>query len=128
VSLSSLDLGLLLGAAVLFLPLADPRRLAATAAQIIELRAAHLPAADEFDGVNHRRIEREHAFHPLAIGDFAHSEILVQPGARAANAHPLIGLYAGALALDHLVVDENRVSRRKVGDALAGGKLGDLLL
>src|SRR5262249_45701796 len=66
------------GAAMVLL-LDDAGALAAQAAQVIELGAAHLAAAHDFDRVDHRRIEREHAFHALAVGNLAHGEILVQP-------------------------------------------------
>src|SRR5262249_62408093 len=47
--------------------LGDAGRLAAPAAQVIELGAADLAAAHDLDGVDHRRIDREHALDPLPI-------------------------------------------------------------
>src|SRR5712692_2488640 len=111
------DLGVLLGRAMVLL-LRDPRRLAAAAAQIIELGAAHLAAADDLDGVDHRRIKRKDALHPLSIGNLAHREILIETGTRPPDANALIGLNAAALAFDHLVVDENRVARPEFRDFL----------
>src|SRR5262245_27598401 len=107
--------------------LGDARRLAAAPAQVIELGAADLAAAHDLDRIDHRRVEREHPLHPLAIGDFPHREILVEAGAGAADADPLIGLNAGTLAFHHLDVHEHRIARRKIGNFLAGGKLCDLL-
>src|ERR1700736_5533821 len=82
----------------------DAGRLAAQAAQVIELGAAHLAAAHHLDRIDHRRIEREHALDALAVGDLAHGEVLVEARAGAADADALIGLHAAALALDHLDV------------------------
>src|SRR5262245_31620903 len=115
-----------LGTTVVLL-LRDARGFAAAAAQIIELGAADLAAADDLDGIDHGRIERENALHALAVGNLAHGEILVEAGAGAADAHALIALDAGALALDHLDVHEQRVAGLKIGNFLAGGKLCDLL-
>src|SRR6476646_3452292 len=67
--------GLRLAAALLLL--GDARLLAAQAAQIIQLGAAHLATAHELDRVDHRRIEREHALDAFAVGDLAHREALV---------------------------------------------------
>src|SRR3954462_11034652 len=88
--------------------LGDARLLAAQAAQIIELGAAHLAAAHDLDRVHHRRIQREHALHALAVGNLAYREALVDAGRRARDAHARIGLQPRALALDHLHVDDHR--------------------
>src|SRR5262249_11533188 len=57
----------LLGAVILLL--ADPRGFAAATAQIIEFGASDLAAAHELDRVDHRRIQRKHALHALAVGN-----------------------------------------------------------
>src|SRR5712691_9077684 len=119
--------GLALVGCTVVLLLRDARRLAAAAAQIIKLGAAHLAAADDLDRVDHGRIERKDALHALAVGNLAHGEVLVEARARPADANALIGLDAGALALDHLDIDENGIARREIRDLLAGGKLRDLL-
>src|SRR5262245_48995472 len=108
--------------------LGDARRLAAAAAQVIELGTAHLAAAHDLDRIDHRRIERKHALHTLAIGNLAHGEVLVETVPGAADTHAFVGLHAGALALDHLDVDHHRVARGKIRNVLAGGQLFDLLL
>src|SRR6516162_9471589 len=118
--------GLMISRAMV-LPLGDARRLAAAAAQVIELGAAHLAAAHDSDGIDHRRIQRENALHALAVGDLAHREILVEAGARTPDADSLVRLDTGALALDYLDIDENGVARSELRDFLAGGKLGHLL-
>src|ERR1700756_3763266 len=106
----------------------DAGGFAAPAAQVIELGPAHLAAAHDLDRVDHGRIEREHALDAFAVGNLTHGEVLVEPAARAADAHALVGLHAAAVALDHLDVDEQRVAGREVGDFLAGGQPADLLL
>ena len=57
--------------------LGDAGRLAAQAAEVIELGAAHLAAAHDLDLLHHRRIDREDALDALAVGDLAHGEALV---------------------------------------------------
>src|SRR5438874_5169605 len=114
--------------ALALLLLGDARTLAAQAAQVIELGAAHLAAAHDLDRVDHRRIERKHALDALAIGNLAHGEVLVEPGAGAPDAHALIGLDAAALAFHYLVVDDERVARLEIGNGFAGGKFRHLLL
>src|SRR5262249_49479840 len=113
------------GGAVLLLD--DAGRLAAQIAQVIELGAAHLAAAHHLDRVDHRRQHGEHALHALAIGDLAHPHALVDAAAGPADAHAFIGLHAGAIAFDHLDVDDHGVARRETRNLLAGGKLVELL-
>src|ERR1700733_270503 len=103
----------------MILPLEDAGGFAAPAAQVVQLGAAHLAATHHRDRVDHRRIEWKHALHALAVGNLTHGEVLVQPGAGAADAHALIGLHAAALALDDLDVDDEGVTRLEIGDFLA---------
>ena len=105
--------------------LGDAGRLAAAVAQVIELRAADGAAADDLDGIDHRRIEREHALDALAVGDLADREALVEAAAGAGDADALIGLNAGPLALLDLDVDGDGVAGLEIRDRLA--ELGDLL-
>src|SRR5436190_11040942 len=111
-----------------FLLLGNARLLAAQSAQVIELCAADLATAHDLDRVEHRRIEREYALDPLTVRNLAHREALVDAATRARDAQALIGLYARALALDDLHVDDQRVAGREIRDYLAGGELFDLLL
>src|SRR5262249_58440098 len=90
--------------------LGDTGGLAAPAAQVIELGAPHLAAAHDLDRVDHGRLQREHALDAFAVGNLAHREVLVEPAARPADAHALVGLHAAAVALDHLDVDDDRVA------------------
>src|SRR5215471_13510540 len=98
------------------LPFSDACRLAAPTAQVIELGAAYLAAAHDLDGIEHRRIERKYALHPLAVRNLAHREVLVHATARTADAHAFVRLDAGAVAFDHLHVDLQGVARLEVGD------------
>src|SRR3954471_3846961 len=104
----------------------DAGRLAAAVAQVIELGAADLAAAHHLDGVDQRRVDREYALHALAVGNLADREALVEPAARARDAHALVGLHAGALAFLDLDVDGHGVARLEIGDLLV--EPGDLFL
>src|SRR5262245_16160769 len=105
----------------------DAGGLAAAAAQVIELGAAHLAAADHLDGVEHRRIERKHAFNAFAVGNLADREVLVHAVTGTPNAHAFVGLDTGAVAFDHLDVDLQGIARLEIRYFLAGGKLRHLL-
>src|SRR3954466_5022609 len=96
------------------LALGDAGRLAAAVAQVIELGAPDLAAAHDLDRVDHRRIEREDALDALAVGDLADGEAFLEAGAGAGDAHALIGLHAGALALLDLDVDDQGVAGLEV--------------
>src|SRR6476620_7892929 len=65
------------------LRLGDAGLLAAQPTQVIELGAAHLAAAHHLDGIDHRRVEREHAFNAFPVGNLADGEALVDPVARS---------------------------------------------
>src|SRR5262249_37742470 len=115
-------------AVAMLLPLADARRLTAPRTEIVELGTADLAATNDFDRVDHRGVQRKYALDALTIRDFPHRKILVEALPRAPDAHALIGLHAGALALDHLDVHEHGIARCKVRNVLAGRQLCDLLL
>src|SRR5882757_6649424 len=53
---------------------ADACRLAAQAAEVIELRPADIAPAHQLDRFHPRAEEREHALHTFAVGDLAHGE------------------------------------------------------
>src|SRR5258708_12843792 len=112
----------------MLLALGNARRLAAPSAQIIELGAPHLAAPHDLDGIDHRRVERENAFHPLAVGDLAHREILVEPGAGAPDAHALVSLDARALAFNHLLVAHNGIAPPQSPNTLSAPTLPPLPL
>src|ERR1051326_7595282 len=117
-----------LGLAAVMRALGDAGGFAAQAAQVIQLGAPHLAAADELDRIDHRREQRKHALDALAVGNLADREALVQAMAGAADADALVGLDAGAVAFDHLDVDDHGVARLEVRNGLAGGELVGLLL
>src|SRR5262249_38395072 len=110
----------LLGAFAGILALDDARRLAAPAAQIIELGAPHLAATDDLDRIDHWRIQRKHPLDAFAVRNLSYSKVLVDAGAGPADAHAFIGLHAGALAFDDLDIDDERVARLEVRNLLAG--------
>src|SRR5207244_6763489 len=116
-----------LAAVVFAAALGDARRLAAAAAQVIELGAPHRAAAHDLDRADPRRIEREDALDPLAIRDLAQREVRVDPGVLAGDAHPFEGLDAFALAFDDPDADLHRVARLERRHRPVGRELGDLL-
>src|SRR5580700_1989294 len=63
--------------------LGDPRRPAGAAAQVIELGALDRAAPDHLDRGDARRVKREDALDPLAVGDLAQREVRVDPGVLA---------------------------------------------
>src|SRR6202011_59508 len=99
----------------------DTGRLAAQIAQVIQFGAAHLAAAHHGDRIDHRRHHGKYAFHAFAVGNLAHRKALIEPAARAADADAFIGLYARAVAFDHLDVDDHGVARPEFRNGLAGG-------
>src|SRR5258707_5904386 len=105
----------------------DAGRLAAQVAQVIQLGATHLAAAHNLDRVDHRRHHREYALDAFAVGDLANGEALVEPAAGTADADAFIGLHAGALAFDHLDVDDHGIAGTKLPDRLGGGEPVELL-
>src|ERR1019366_6092680 len=102
--------------------------LAAAVAQVIELGAAHGPAALDLDGLDHRREHRKHALHAFAEADLADGEVLLQAAARAGDAEAFIGLDALALAFLDAHVHAQRVAGLEIGDLLACQQAVDLLL
>src|SRR5712671_3380045 len=111
-------------AIVLAASFGDPRRLAPAAAQVIQLGPPHRAAAHDLDRADPRRIERENALDPLAVGDLAQCEVRVDPGVLAGDAHPLEGLYAFAFALDDADADLHRVARLEGRDRPVGREFG----
>src|ERR1700676_2696371 len=96
----------------------DTGRFAAQIAQIIQLGTTHLAAAHHLDRIDHRRHHREYALDAFAVADLANGEALVEPTAGTADADAFIGLHAGALAFDHLDVDDHGVAGAKLRNRL----------
>src|SRR3569623_1411742 len=107
--------------------LGDARRLAGTAAQVIELGATHRALADHFDAVDVRRIEREDALDALTERNLADSEVAAHALVRPRDAHALVILHAGACAFDHLDADLQRIAGTEIGNILRFVELGDVL-
>src|SRR5262249_52927443 len=81
---------------------ADPRGLARTVAQVIELRAPDIAAPLHFDRGNRRRVELESPLDALAAGDLAHHERAVEPAVALADHHAFVGLHALARTFDDI--------------------------
>src|SRR6185437_15172424 len=105
----------------------DAGRLAAQIAQVIQLGATHLAAAHHLDRVDHRRHHREYALDAFAVGNLADRKALVEATAGAADADAFIGLHAGAVAFDHLDVDDQGVAGSEIRNRPRGGQLFELL-
>lgn len=52
----------------------DTGSLAATVAQVVELRAANLTTANDFNAFDQRGVDREYALDAFAVGDLANGE------------------------------------------------------
>src|SRR5436190_1544892 len=107
--------------------LGDSGRLAGAAAQVIELRPADRATADDLDRIDVRRIEREDALDALAETDLAHGEGAAQAAIGAGDADAFEILDSGALALDDLHADAERVPRAEFGNVLARLEMLDRL-
>src|SRR6476619_2488618 len=93
------------------LALLHARRLALQLAQEVQLGAADLRRADDFDLVDDRRMQREDALHALAERHLAHGERGPGTAAVHANHHAFEHLDAFLVALADLDVDTHRVAR-----------------
>src|ERR1041384_2068780 len=69
--------------------LGDARRLAGSAAKVIELGATNGAMPHHLDRADPRRIKWEDALHTLAVGDLAQREAGVEAGVLAGDAHAL---------------------------------------
>src|SRR3984957_20187145 len=108
--------------------LLDPRGLAAQVAEVVELGAADPAAGDGLDLVDRRAVHREGALDADAVAHLAHGEGLTQAAALAPDHDTLEDLNAGAVALRHLDVHLEGVTRaetRNVIPELCLLKLGD---
>ncbi|EGE57286.1 hypothetical protein RHECNPAF_4460058 [Rhizobium etli CNPAF512] len=104
----------------------DTGRLAATVAEVIELGATDLTAADDVDAFDQRRVDREYALDTFAVGDLANGEVFLQAAAGAGDADAFIGLNAGTVAFRDLHVDADGVARGEFGEGALGFDLGGL--
>src|SRR4051794_30731136 len=95
-----------------------PRRLALQIAQVVQLGAADLGRARDFDLGNGRRVERKDALDSLAERHLAHGEGRARAAAVHADDHTLEHLDALLVAFAHLDVHLDRVAglhRRPLG-------------
>ena len=82
----------------------DTSRLTATVAQVVELGATDLTAANDFDAFDQRGVNREYALDAFAVGDLANREVFLQAAAGAGDADAFIGLNAGTVAFRDLTL------------------------
>src|SRR5690606_27638623 len=101
-------------------------RLAATIAQVVELGATDLAAANDFDAFDERRVNREYALDAFAVGDLANGEALVDAAARTGDADAFLGLYAGTGAFANADVDADGVAGFEFRQLALGFDLGGL--
>src|SRR3954469_11173123 len=94
--------------------LADPRRFAGAAAQVVELRAAHFAFALHLDGGYERRVGLERALHALSGGDLAHDEGRVEAAIALRNYHALERLHALSFAFHHVHADDDGIAGREI--------------
>src|SRR3546814_12555781 len=99
--------------------LADARRLAGAATQVVELRTAHIAAAHHLDGIDARAVQREDALDTLAVRQLAHGEGGVEAAVAARDADALESMDELARAFDHLHVHAHGSAR---SEQRRGGK------
>src|SRR5690606_5825209 len=90
--------------------------LAGQAAQVVELRTAHVAAADHLDLLDGRRVYRELALHTDLEADLAHGERLANTLAVAGEHDPLEHLHTRAVALDDVHVNLHGVAWAELGN------------
>ncbi|ENN84866.1 hypothetical protein RHSP_41939 [Rhizobium freirei PRF 81] len=104
----------------------DTGSLTAQVAQVVELGATDLTAANDFDAFDHRRVNREYALDAFAVGNLADREVFLQTAAGASDANAFIGLNAGTVAFRDLHVDAKGVASGEFGKRAFGFDLGSL--
>src|SRR2546426_3535620 len=98
---------------------ADARGFPRAATQIVELGAAHVALAFDFDASDEWRVRLKSTLDAFAAGDFAHDERRVEATVALGDNHTLVRLYPLTLAFHHVDVDNYRVAWREFGDRLA---------
>src|SRR5690606_29828529 len=104
----------------------DTSRLTATVAQVVELGAADLTAADDFDALDQRRVDREHALDAFAVRDLPDGEVLLEARTRTRDADAFVGLNAGARTFGHANQNADGVARLEFRKLALGFNLGGL--
>jgi hypothetical protein len=97
----------------------DPRRLAGTIAQVIQLGAADVATTLDFDAGDQRRIGLEGTLDALAGRDLAHDEIRVEAAIALGNHHAFERLDALAITFDHIHIDDHGIAGSELGHRLA---------
>jgi hypothetical protein len=99
--------------------LANTRRFARAIAQVVELGAAHVALALDFDARDQRRVGLERSLDAFAARDLAHDERRIEAAVALGDDHAFVGLHALALAFDDVDVDDHGVARREIRHRLA---------
>jgi hypothetical protein len=99
---------------------------AAAFAQVVQLGAAHIAAALDFDAGDQRAVGLERTLHAFAAGDLAHREAAVEAAVALGDHDAFVGLHALAGAFDDAHADDDRVTGHEIGDLLA--EAGDFFL
>src|SRR5712691_3583056 len=98
--------------------LTDARLLAHLAAKVVQLRAVDVADGGDLDLLDLRSVERERALDADTKGLLPDGERLAGTGALALDHDPLEHLDALPLALDHLEMYPDRVSRLELRDVV----------
>src|SRR5690606_4482592 len=96
--------------------LLDLGGLAAQAAQVVQLGATDVTAAEDLDLLDHGRVQREGALHADAEADLADREGAADARALHLDADTLEHLHTGAVALNDVDVHLEGVAGAEVGD------------
>ena len=98
---------------------ADFCLLAAKRAQVVELGATHVAAADELDVVDDRRVDRELSLDADLERDLADVECLADSVTVSADNNTLENLDSAAVTFNNVDVNLHRVTDAEVGDVAA---------
>src|SRR5665213_1549778 len=93
------------------LALLDPRCLAGSGAQIVELRAAHAATSNDVHVAEHWAVEREDSLDADAVGDLTNRERLAHAATALGDAHALEGLQPLLFSFFYSHVHAQRIAR-----------------
>ncbi|KAG1458535.1 hypothetical protein G6F57_014671 [Rhizopus arrhizus] len=106
----------------------DTRRLARAVAQVVQLGAAHVAAALDFDAGDLRRVQLERTFHGFTRRNLAHGERGVQAAVALGDNNAFESLHALASAFNDVHAHDDGVTRSKFRLGLAAGQTGNFFL
>ena len=89
----------------------DTRRLAAAATQVVQLGAAHVTTALDFDFGDQWTVDLEGTLDAFAIGDLANDETRIEAAIALGNHHTFKSLHALAGTFNHINADNDSVTR-----------------